>query len=241
MNQLRPYLDVSPDADELALRVARTVAAFLRARLAARSRDVHVCLTGGRVASQVHLALAAQAGDLPWSRVHVWWGDERYVEAGSPERNDAQAVSDLLTPVGSPASMWHPFPDSGVGELGRAATSFASHVQAKAPDTFDLVMLGTGEDAHVASLFPGHDDPHHGDVVSVADSPKPPARRLSLSAERLARSDECWVIAAGSAKAPAVQAALSGAETPLTDLTARCRGRGTPIVWFLDEASAQLL
>jgi 6-phosphogluconolactonase len=241
VNTPHPFVDISTNTDELVERLANTFTAFVRARLEHAGADVHLCLTGGRVADAVHQSVAKKATDLPWNRIHVWWGDERFLDFDSPERNDRQAIRALLAPVGSPESNWHRFPDTSTGELPRAATSFASHVASNAPVTFDLVMLGAGEDGHVASLFPGHHDPQHGDVVAVADSPKPPSQRLSLTASRLVRTDECWVLAGGAAKAEALAAAWSGEDVPLGDLSRSARENGVPVTWFLDRDAAHLL
>lgn len=236
------YLDVSIDRDELVSRVADTFVSFISARLAHSQGEVHVCLAGGTVADDVHRAVAQRLPDvLPWSKLHVWWGDERFVAGDSPDRNDAQAEAALLDVLALDEAHVHRFPAAPSGPLTDVARVYSRRVAEQAPDVFDLVMLGAGEDGHVASLFPGHDDPAFGDVVAVQRSPKPPAERLSLSSERLARTGECWVVASGSGKAEAIARAWKDEQIPLGEVSRRSRANGAVVTWFLDsDAAAQL-
>lgn len=233
------YLDLSINRDELVSRVADTFVSFLSARLAHSRPAVHVCLTGGTVADDVHRAVAARLPHLlPWSKLHVWWGDERFVPSHSVDRNDAQAAAALLDALTLNEAHVHRFPTPASGQLIDVARVFSRRVTEQAPPRFDLVMLGTGEDGHVASLFPGHDDPAYGDVVAVDSSPKPPAQRMSLTSERLSRTDECWVVASGQGKAEAIAHAWRDPAVPLAEVSLRARRNGAVVTWFLDEDAA---
>lgn len=238
---------VLDDADGLATAVARA----LRERLAAaqaRGEVPHVVLTGGTIADLLHREVARQeaAGEAPevdWSRVEVWWGDERFVPGDDADRNAGQAAAALLEHVDvDPARVHVPPASDGDLDLDAAAAAYDEELAAAGPPTFELVMLGLGPDGHVASLFPGHaqrgtDD---RDVVAVRDSPKPPPERLSLTYRALARTREVWFLVSGDGKADAVAAALEGADPAqipaagLDDLVARRR-------WWLDRAAASRL
>lgn len=227
-----------------------TLVAAAAARLLTRLCDVqavrsptHVVLTGGTVG----IALLAAVAEHPvrdavdWSDVHVWWGDERFLPEGDPERNETQARDALLAGLPVPAAHVHPMP-AAPGLPEDSAADYAAELRAHASEgfdvpAFDLLLLGMGPDAHVASLFPGHAGlAASGAVTAVHDSPKPPPMRVSLTFAAINRAREVWVVASGSEKAPAVAAGLrSGdlAEAPVRGV------RGTErTLWLLDAAAA---
>jgi len=235
--------------------LARAVAARLVTRIvdaqSARGH-AHMVLTGGGMGTAVLAELAASpARDaIDWAHVHVWWGDERFVPAGHPDRNDVGARAALLDKVSLPATHVHAMPSSDgadgddpeaaavryAGELAAASR----HEDHGVVPAFDVLMLGVGEDGHVASLFPGM--PALFDerpVVGVRGAPKPPPTRLSLTFSSIASAHEVWLITAGAAKAAAVNLALSGAG-PVEVPAAGAHGRQRTL-WLLDEAAASLL
>jgi 6-phosphogluconolactonase len=235
---------VVPDADTLASAVAaRLVVTIIDAQAA---RDwAGVVLTGGRIAAKVLRAVkdlpAAKAID--WAKVDLWWGDERFLPAGDPERNETQAREALLDSLGLAPARVHAMPPSD-GPDGddavAAATRYAAELSNAGPagtnlPRFDVLMLGVGEDGHVASLFPGHPDAGAGGTTTaVHNSPKPPPTRISLTMPAIRTAAEVWLVAAGPDKAEAVGAALNGTRTvPAGD------ARGTErTVWLLDSAAA---
>lgn len=235
--------------------LARAVAARLVSRVvdaqAARGH-AHMVLTGGGVGTAVLAELAASpARDaIDWAHVHVWWGDERFVPAGHPDRNDVGARAALLDRVPIPATHVHSMPssDGADGDDPEAAAArYAADLSAASRHedhgvvpAFDVLMLGVGEDGHVASLFPGM--PALFDerpVVGVRGAPKPPPIRLSLTFSSIASAHEVWLITAGAAKAAAVNLALSGAG-PVEIPAAGAHGRQRTL-WLLDEAAASQL
>ena len=228
-------VEVAPDAEALASAVAaRFVVTVLDAQAARGSASI--VLTGGRIAAKV----LAAVGDLPaargidWARVDLWWGDERFLPAGDPERNETQARSALLDKLPLDPARVHPMAASD-GPDGADAEVAAARYAAEVGDTaFDVVMLGVGEDGHVASLFPGHPQAGAtGTAVAVHDSPKPPPTRISLTMAAIQRAGEVWLIASGDGKADAVGTALHGGNVPAASATGRNR-----TLWLLDEAAA---
>jgi 6-phosphogluconolactonase len=211
---------------------ARLVVRLLDAQ-AARG-EATIVLTGGRIASDVYSALRdSPARDaVDWSQVNVWWGDERFLPAGHPDRNDVQARAVLLDALKLDHSRTHPMPASdGLtgGDPEAAAERYAEEL-AEAARTggsgtadlprFDVLLLGVGEDGHVASVFPEHPvDSGTGPVSAVRDSPKPPPLRLTLTLPAINRAEEIWLLASGAGKASAVRAALTGASPVSTALT----------------------
>ncbi|GAB3822206.1 6-phosphogluconolactonase [Kribbella italica] len=243
-----PTVQVAPDADALAAAVAaRFVTRLTDAQTG--GRVAHVVLTGGRVASAVYRAVADSAARtaIDWQRVEFWWGDERFLPDGDPERNATQAWDALLSKVDLDPDKVHAMAaDTGQGPEA-AATAYAEQLAAAAAASasasgetaqvpaFDLVMLGVGPDGHVASLFPGFPQLTIDDTTAVAvhDSPKPPPTRVSLTFPALAHAAEIWFVVAGEDKADAVQTALSGGDVPAATPQGKER-----TVWLLDNAAA---
>jgi 6-phosphogluconolactonase len=207
-----------------------------------------VALTGGTIAARIHEAVAGSpdAGKVDWSRVDVWFGDERFVPTADPDRNAGQAAGALLDRLPFDPARVNPMPaaDGAVG-LSEAATAYGDELRSQGNGTFDVVMLSLGPDGHVASLFPGSAqlDVHDAIAVPVTGSPKPPPERISLTFEALNRSREVWFLVSGSAKAEvAARALATGADRPdLHELPAVGVQGLERTVWFLDEdAAAQL-
>jgi 6-phosphogluconolactonase len=194
-----------------------------------RQDTVNLVVTGGTVGIMTLAALRKVSID--WSRVHIWWGDERFVNSDSPDRNYVQAENALLMHIDIPESNLHPFPAADEGlTLEDAAVEFAKQV---AGVKFDLLLLGVGPDGHVASLFPGH-ELRGRFVVAEADSPKPPAQRLSFTYDVINSADEVWFTVAGADKADAVFAGLKSNPKDLP--VGRVRGVQRT-VWFADSAA----
>lgn len=210
---------------------------------------VNIALTGGTVGIAVLEAISESPArdSIDWSRVVLWWSDERWLPLGDAERNDTQARAALLDNVAlRPENIhWCPASDS-VLSLEDAATSYAAELAAVAEDgretpRFDILFLGVGPDGHIASLFP--DAPGirvtEGSVIAVRNSPKPPPERLSLTLPVINGADRIWLALSGPDKASALGLALAGASTwevPVAGVEGRLR-----TVFFVDrEAAAEV-
>jgi 6-phosphogluconolactonase len=231
--------------------LAQVVAARLIVKLIDAQADrgaAGVVLTGGRIAAAVYLAVR----DLPardavdWSRVDVWWGDERFLPTGHPDRNETQARSALLDLLPLDPARVHPMPPSdgpdGADPEAAAIRYAATLAAAARPGTatlphFDVLMLGVGEDGHVASVFPGQPAGYETRPVSaVRGSPKPPPVRLTLTLPAINTAEEVWLIASGADKSRAIGLALAGAgplQLPAAGVHGVERTR-----WLLDRAAA---
>ena len=217
--------------------VAEALATRLLASLVERQTGggvVQLALTGGRIATQAYERLAADGpgSAVDWSRVELWWGDERFVPAADGDRNAKQALDLLTAALPLEPDRTHPMPasDAGLG-LDAAAAAYAAELG----DTdFDICLLGMGPDGHVASLFPDHPSSSTpGDVIPVRDSPKPPPERISLTLPVINRSAEVWFVVAGADKADAARVARAGGPVP----AGQARGQRRT-VWLLDDAAA---
>jgi 6-phosphogluconolactonase len=234
--------------------LAEAVAARLVTRLVdaqVERGSASVVLTGGGLGISVLEAVRrSPARDaVNWSRVDVWWGDERFVAADSDDRNDVQARRALLDALALEPARVHPMaaldgPDGD--DLDAAAQRYAEELRRVAggerdvPD-FDVLLLGMGPEGHVASIFPESPAAHDERFAAfgVQDCPKPPPRRISLGFRSIQQAREVWVVAAGREKADAAASALSGAsQVQLPAAGARGRSR---TLWLLDEAAASAL
>ena len=248
---------VHRDADELAgATAARLVARLAQAQSLRGSASV--VLTGGRNGNALLAALATAEGRdaVDFSRLDVWWGDERFLPEGDQERNVTQAREAVLDALPLDAARVHPMaPSDGTygddaaaaakayaAELAAARAEGARAEDAGAVPAFDVLLLGVGPDTHVASLFPGHpavaETERH--VVAVHNAPKPPPVRISLTLPAIRSAREVWLLAAGEDKADAVSRALSGQFGP--EEAPACGAYGTErTLWLLDEAAAAKL
>jgi 6-phosphogluconolactonase len=237
-------------AENTAARVITTLVHVLGMRPVA-----HLVLTGGGILEEVMAAIRQLPArdSVDWDRVHVWWGDERFVPAASEDRNDKAAFARLLSALPLDPAKVHRMPaaDGGFTEPEAAAQAYADELAAAVPPEhaaagddvphFDLTLLGIGPDGHCASLFPEHPGVYEeqASVIAVRNSPKPPPIRLSLTFRALDAAAEVWFVASGSGKAKAVAMAFSGAGRVQVP-SAGVRGQRRTL-WLIDhEAAADL-
>jgi len=236
------------------------LAAAVAARLVTRLVDLQAAgnvprlvLTGGGVGIAVldHIRRTVARDAVDWSRVEFYWGDERFLPAGDPQRNETQARAALLDHVRVDPRLVHPMgADTGTGPSGAddAAARYAELLRRTAsPEdhgpvpAFDVLLLGMGAEGHTASIFPHAPAVYETDrtVVAVHGCPKPPPTRVSLTLPAIRRAAEVWIVVTGEAKAPAVALALGGAGAtaiPVAGASGRRRTR-----WLLDRAAAAKL
>ncbi|WP_309066446.1 6-phosphogluconolactonase [Microbacterium sp.] len=236
---------VEPTPEALAARVGDRFLSRLRARTR-NGRIAHVCLTGGSMGGAV-LAAAAEhprAGEIDWSLVHFWWGDERFVELDDPDRNSRLSRQALLDRIDVPAENIHEVaaPSDGV-TLDEAAERYAAELArfGKGDEpwpSFAVCFLGVGPDGHIASLFPDRPEVTVTDaaVLPVRNSPKPPPERVTLTRPVLNASKRVWLVLTGADKASALGLALAGASYASVP-AAGAKGRRRT-VFFVDEAAA---
>ncbi|MHA6615447.1 6-phosphogluconolactonase [Pseudonocardia sp. DLS-67] len=247
-----PDIAVHADPDVLAAAVAARLTTKL-VDLQAAGTTPKIVLTGGGtgigVLEQLRASVARDAVD--WGKVEFYWGDERFLPPGDPERNETQAREALLDHV--PVDEAKVFPmgaDTGTGPAGAeaAAEAYAELLRGAArPEdhgpvpSFDVLMLGMGGEGHTASVFPHSPAVYETErtVVAVHGCPKPPPTRVSLTLPAIRRAAEVWIMTTGEAKAAAVAMALGGAgevAIPVAGAQGRRRTR-----WLLDRAAAAKL
>lgn len=245
---MSPIVEVFRDGDALVEAAGARLVDTIGGAVAARGRAL-VVLTGGGNGIGLLRYLVTRRDRVEWSKVHLFWGDERYVAEDDDERNDKQAREALLDHVDIPSSQVHPMPASD-GEFGAdlaaAALAYEQLLAANAEPgqlvpSFDVHLLGMGPEGHINSLFP--DTPAVLEtarmVVAVDDSPKPPPQRITLTIPAIRRSREVWLMVSGAGKADAAAAAIGGA-SPASVPAAGAVGRETTL-WLLDEGAASKL
>ena len=237
-------VETYPDTAELVTAVGDRLVTEISAAIAARGRAL-IVLTGGGTG----IALLKHLGSHPvdWARVHLFWGDDRYVAHDDDERNEKQAREALLDHIDIPAGNIHPMPPSDAGfgaDLDAASRAYGDVLVANAEPgqptpIFDVHLLGMGGEGHINSLFPHTPAVKEKQrmVLGVADSPKPPPRRITLTLPAIRRSRQVWLVVSGDAKADAVAAAVNGAD-PLDVPAAGAVGLESTL-WLLDEAAAR--
>ncbi|WP_285724919.1 6-phosphogluconolactonase [Psychromicrobium xiongbiense] len=225
--------------------------------------EATVVLTGGTVGIATLKAVvnSPACAAVDWSKVNFWWGDERFVPSDSPDSNAVQAREALLSHIGVDPERVHVmggsdlFPDAAASaeaysrELaGAAAREHSMDDDGEDLDTtalvwralprFDVLLLGIGPDAHIASLFPEMAGIRVRDklVVGVENSPKPPSGRISLTLPAINSAQEVWMVVAGSDKAGAVGLALAGAN-PVQVPAAGPAGQ-VKTLWLIDQDAA---
>ena len=229
MSELRLRWHVYSDLDRLIEAVADGIVSEAARAISAAGRFL-VVLAGGSTPRPIYARLVEL--DTPWNQWHIYFGDERCLSAGHPERNDTMVREVWLDKVPIPVDQIHAVP----AELGpdAGAKSYARDLAGLGP--FDLTILGLGEDSHTASLFPGgplgsqHDSP---DVLAVHAAPKPPASRVSMSAARLTRSRSVHLVVTGEKKRATLTRLRDGADMPI-----RSVNPANGIDLFLDDTAS---
>ena len=240
-------VEIFPDSETLVEAGSGRLVDAIHAAVAARGRALIVLTgSGNGIALLRYLKPPRQ---IDWSKVHLFWGDERYVPEDNDERNDKQARVALLDYIDIPSSQVHPMPASD-GEFGTdvaaAALAYEQLLAANAESgnpapNFDVHLLGVGPEGHINSVFPNTPAVRETTrmVVAVEDSPKPPPQRITFTMPAVQRSREVLLLVSGAAKADAVAAAINGTD-PVAVPAAGAIGRENT-VWLLDEEAAAKL
>ena len=238
-------IDIVPDSEALVRDAGARLVNAIQTAVAARGRAL-IVLTGGGNGIGLLKYLGTQGQQIDWSKVHLFWGDERYVPEDDDERNEKQAREVLLDHIDIPPSQVHPMAASD-GEFGddlaAAALAYEQLLAANAAPgdlvpNFDVHLLGMGPEGHINSLFPDTSAVLETTrmVVSVENSPKPPPQRITLTLPAIQRSREVWLMVSGAGKADAAAAALGGAQ-PVSVPAAGAIGLETTL-WLLNEEAA---
>lgn len=201
-----------------------------------------IALSGGSTPKALHelLAKSPYAEQIPWLQLHVFWGDERYVPLDDPQSNAGMAYDTLLGHVFTPDDQIHVWrtdlePDAAAADYDRILHDYFND----SGPTFDLVLLGMGDDGHTLSLFPGTDVVHERTAWTKAyflDAQN--MYRLTLTAPLVNRAACVLFLVAGPKKASLLRAVLEGEYRPDTYPAQAIKPVSGELVWMVDEQAA---
>jgi len=234
---------ISPDSDALSRAALQELLRIVSDAVKDRGRFA-VALAGGHTPAKLY-RLWAQGGKVstgtPWDRVHLFWGDERYVQHDDPASNYRMARESLIAHVPIPTENVHPMP-TDAPQPEKAAEAYEAELRrffgAGAP-AFDLQLLGLGVEGHTASLFPGSPALEERERwVAAVEAPAKPPQRLTLTLPVLNQARNTFFLVAGADKQAIIRALQDqSTEGPGPYPAARIQPSG-PVVWFLDKAAA---
>ena len=190
---------IFPDKDEL-LSTLRSQLLREASKAIEKKGRFNIVLAGGETPVALYHTLIDAETD--WQAWHIYFGDERCLPQGDPQRNDQMAKAAWLNNVPIPPDQIHSIP----AELGAEEGAKQYSERSNKVEMFDLILLGLGEDGHTASLFPNAETTYISDnTLAIANAPKPPAKRVSLSAKRLAQTAKLFFIVTGGNKRNAIE------------------------------------
>ena len=238
---MNKIVEVLPDKASLLKRSLEVVLSKMQAAIQEHGRCA-IALAGGGTPKPLYEALSIQ--DLPWEKVHVFWGDERYVPADHPDSNQGMARSAWLDKVDIPAANIHPMPTDGATPAADAQKheaqlrEFFGTAVGEFPH-FDVILLGIGDDAHTASLFP------HTDALQVKDrlvtvGNKDGQPRITFTAPLINHAHCVIFLVAGASKRPALAQIFAPDADALTYPARLIQPQGE-LWWLLDESAGQEL
>lgn len=240
MKMSRPRIIVEPNAAALATCAAQ----HLIARVTENTGEPAICLTGGSTPKRLYELLATPEWRtrLPWSRVHWFIGDDRFVPPDNALSNIGMAERAFLAACAPPANV-HPIPTNAASPE-EAATFYEQtlrefqtrHRSDNAP-LFDLVLMGVGPDGHTASLFPGYPAASETKrwVTGVPQAHVAPfVPRVSLTLPCLAQCREMLLVASGADKRDILTRVFAGEDLP----AAHAQSAGGETWWLIDKAAA---
>ena len=238
---MTPIVEILPDKTALIDKALEVVVAQIKAAIAERGFCT-IALAGGSTPKPLYAAISQQ--DLPWDKIHVFWGDERYVPSDHPDSNEGMARAAWLSHVSIPAENIYPVPTT-VGEPADSATQYEQTLKTffeQAPDQtprLDIILLGIGDDAHTASLFPYTEALNVRDrLVTVGNKDGQP--RITFTAPFINQGRSVIFVAAGANK----QEALTQIFAPEADAQtypARLIKPEGELRWLVDAAAGKPL
>ena len=242
-------IEVYPDGEALIRTEAERFVALAAEAIAARGRFA-VALSGGSTPRPLYQRLATPplAGRIDWSRVHVFWGDERAVGPDHPESNYRMTREALLDHVPIPAANVHRIvgeddPDAAARAYERTLREFFATPDGPPARSFDLVLLGMGDDGHTASLFPGTPpvtEERRWVMANHVTGPKT-AWRITLTPVVLNAAGAVTFLVAGADKAPRLRDVIEGGDEAPVLPAQRIQPSHGALTWMVDAAAAARL
>jgi 6-phosphogluconolactonase len=236
---------ITADAEQLALKGAEIICETAKGAVAHQGHFA-MALSGGSTPRAMHklLAQAPYLTAIFWQQTHIFMVDERMVDFEHPDSNFGTAQKDFLDKIPIPQKQLHPMPAMARAEA--AAVLYQTELEAffgalgLTEPVFDLIILGIGQDGHIASLFPGQpaiEDPKRW-VLNVKGG-QPDVWRLTLNYHVLNNTKHILFLASGDGKAAIIQALFAGSQVNLP--AEKIRPLNGKVTWLLDQEAAALL
>lgn len=236
-------LRVFPDRARLSRAVAEALVESICERTSGTDR-FSLALAGGNTPRPVYESLGTEfRSEVPWHRVHFFFSDERYVPPDHPDSNYGLVKEALFDQIDLPVSNVHR-PQTDMDDPEEAAARYEMELRAyfqSGEPRLDGVLLGLGEDGHVASLFPRSSALEEAErwVIVIRDSPRPPPLRLTLTLGLINRARRVHFLVAGTSKAEALRSTLEGPRRPLLFPAQNVKPFGDAPTWWIDEDAAR--
>lgn len=238
---MNKIVEVLADKTALIARSLELVTEKMQAALQARGRCT-IALSGGSTPQPLYEAIAAQS--LPWDKIHVFWGDERYVPPDHPDSNEGMARQAWLERVALPAANIHPMPTAANDPAADAATHEAQlreffKTEPEEFPAFDIILLGMGDDGHTASLFP------HTEALSVRDrlvavGNKDGQPRLTFTVPLINQARCVLFVVAGANKQTALEQIFAETADSMQYPSRLIQPQGE-LYWLLDRAAGAVI
>jgi 6-phosphogluconolactonase len=249
MSSLEREIQVVGDVPALS-RTAAEMIVLLAAETVEKGDFFTIALSGGSTPRNLYALLATDASlreQMPWQRVHFFWGDERHVPPDNLESNYRMTYEAMLSKLEIPSTNIHRVPSENPDAV-KSATDYEQELRRffklKAGELprFDFVLLGMGPDGHTASLFPGTKALQESERLVVANwVEKFRAYRITMTVPVLNNADHVSFIVGGKEKAEILKEVLEGKRAPErlpSQLIAPTHGK---LVWIVDKAAASRL
>jgi 6-phosphogluconolactonase len=242
----KPQIIVLDESEALFVRAAEEIVHVSGESICTHGQFA-LCLTGGNTPAEVYTLIATRFHlSVDWNAVHLFWGDERCVPPDDPASNYAMAHRTMLSKLNLNPGQIHRMrgedePEQGAREYENQLKRFFALGEGEFP-RFDLILLGLGDNVHIASLFPGHPAIHENRRLAVAVEVDAPQRhRITLTAPVLNNAARVMFIVSGQNKAQAVKTALEGPHDPDKYPGQIIDPEHGDVMWLLDRPAASLL
>jgi 6-phosphogluconolactonase len=241
----RGQIAVVSNTDTLALAAASAVLGLMTKAVSERGVAT-IALSGGSTPKAMGTLFLGEPfrSTMPWGSMHIFWGDERWVPLDDPESNAGEAKRGYLDELPVPPAQIYPFPTNG--DPDQAAAIYADTIRSVVPGsphpTFDLILLGMGDDGHTASLFP------HTPALTIRDRITAPnsveklnTTRLTFTAPLINAARSVIFLVGGAGKADRLHEVLDGPIETDRLPSQLIRPTTGSIQWIVDEAAAAKL
>lgn len=234
------------DVEKLSIAAADTIVRIAHESIAARGHFT-LALSGGSTPKKLYGLLATEAyrSQIDWSKIDIFWSDERCVPADDAESNYRMAHEVMLSKLPIPTARIHRVP-ADQADREAASLTYAQEIQqvigAEGVPSIDLIQLGMGPEGHTASLFPHQASLHEVDrLIMPVTVPKPPPPRLTFTPPLLNAARHILFLVTGAEKDEAVQAVLEGSYQPEEYPAQIVRPTSGEVTWMLDTGAAAKL